>query len=362
MRLVFPTVTSCGFGNNVITLAKAHLIAESCQMTYQAPVWPWCEHVKPEVPNGYGYYFPSSPADKRRLKWIGLQYRMQRKLPIKLWPTLEFDRNVYARIGIEDVGECCRAWLKEMGLDDPSRSLVLTTSGMWGQYGGIKRARGWMNDLLLSHEDTRRRLEEIKQRSAGRLRVAVQIRMGDFVPREQAGAIVGGERVVRLPMEWYARLCRLIRQACDCDFLLVTDGQREELEDFLHEFEPIHLLGQNYNDLLGVLLMSHADLVVCSNSTYSRLGVFLNDRPYIWCADTLVPEETGRWGYLWKEDVKPVVAKGTPDLDAVRRCFALPCDFGELPGGLRRYLASGGTAAIEVGDDLLYHDPVELLS
>jgi hypothetical protein len=33
-------------------------------------------------------------------------------------------------------------------------------------------------------------------------------------------------------------------------------------------------------------------------------------------------------------------------------------DCGDLPGGLRRYVASGGTADVEIRDDLLYGDAV----
>ena len=362
IRFVYPFVTSTGLGNNIIALARAHLIAESCQMTYQAPIWPPCEHVKPPTPNGYGYYFPTTLADKLKIKLTLFQRRVQGKSHVQLWPILLFGANDYKQIGVVDVGEACRVYLRNRGLDDPAKSVVVITGkGMWGGYAGIGRACAWINDLFMSHADTRRRLAEIERGTDGRLRIAVHIRIGDFQPRGSAGPMRGGERGVRLPLDWYARICCLIRDVCDCEFILVTDGTHEELLPFLKEFNPVNTLGQPYQDLLGALLMSRSDLVICSNSTYCRLGVFLNDKPYIWCADTLVKDLSGRFGYLWKDGGNPVPDAGRSDPDAIRRCFALSSNFSTLPGGLKRYLESSGTLSIEIPDDLLYRDPVYLM-
>ena len=362
IRFVYPFVTSTGLGNNVIALARAHLIAESCQMTYQTPIWPPCEHVKPPTPNGYGYYFPTTLADRLKIELALFQRRVQGKLRIQLWPILLLDANDYKQIGVVDVGEACRVYLKNRGLDDPAESLVVITGkGMWGGYVGIRRARPWIIELFMSHADTRRRLTEIEQRTEERLRIAVHIRMRDFRPRQSTGPIRDGERCARLPLDWYVRICRLIREICDCGFILVTDGSHEELSPFLKEFNPVNTIGQPYQDLLDALLMSRSDLVICSNSTYSRLGVFLNDKPYIWCADTLAKDPSGRFGYLWKDGGNPVPASDRSDPHVIRRCFALSINFQTLPVGLKRYLNPNGTSLIEISDDLLYRDPVYLM-
>ena len=121
---------------------------------------------------------------------------------------------------------------------------------------------------------------------------------------------------------------------------------------------------------MGLFIMIHSDLVVCSNSTYSRLGCFLNDKPYIWIADTLVKERLGLYGHLWPDGegpmpawFKPAVksAKERTDLDAIRRCFAINYDFSALPAGLKCYLASNGTLPIEINDDLFYGESVCLM-
>jgi hypothetical protein len=367
MRIAYPTVTNMGLGNNLITVAKAHLIADSCHMTYQPPTWPSNEHVTPPTKNGYGYYFPTTLTDRVRLQVFHQLRRVQQKLKVPVGPpVLNFGRADYERLGVEDIGEACAAYLEQRGLNDPATSAVVTTSGMWGGYAGIRRARTWLRSLLFSHADTRRRLEQIQARTAGRLRVAVNIKMGSYVPT--GTRIVAGERCVRLPLEWYTRVCRLIREASDCNFILVTDGTREELAPFLDEIQPVHCIGESYVDLLGLLLLMHADLVVCSNSTYSRLGCFLNDRPYVWIADTLMHDPTGRYGYLWKDNGTPMpqgsskpVPQGEEDSAGVRRCFALNADVSALPAGLVRYVVSGGKLPIEIPDDLLYGDPVRLL-
>ncbi len=357
MRFVYPSVTDCGLGNNLITVAKAYSIAETCKMSYQAPVWPPNQHIKPPTKSGYGYYFPTTLADRARVTIFSYQLRLQNKLSTRLWPpVLYFRRQDYGATGVTDVGEACLRHLQTLGLDEFDKSLVVTTSGMWGGYVGIKRVRDWLSQLLLSHRATATRLEEFEKKlGEGKLRVAIQIRMGDFKPRDASDPIVPGERVVRLPLDWYVRICRLIRETCDCEFVLVTDGKREALSEFIEEFQPANIIGEPYQDLLGLLLLSRSDLVICSNSTYSRLGCFLNDKPYIWPADTLIKTSTGRYGYLFNNPLNESPNGHCPGADGVRRCFALSADFKGLPVGLKRYLESCGSVPIEIADDLLYY-------
>src|SRR5439155_19502393 len=160
MRVVYPTISSMGFGNNVLTLAKAHLIAESCALQYQRPIWPRTEHV-PGERHGYGYYFPWTVRDRLWVTVFSSLYRVQRKLSVPPWPPcVFFRREDYERTRQLDVGEACRAHLAESGLDDPTKSVIVTTNGMWGGYAGIQRARPWLEQLLLSHGETRRRFQE----------------------------------------------------------------------------------------------------------------------------------------------------------------------------------------------------------
>jgi len=366
MRIAYPSVTRMGLGNNLITVAKAYLIADSCGMHYQRPAWPANEHVTPPTSNGYGYYFPASLPERVRLRCLSSLHRIQKRVPIRLGPpVLAFDRPQYEQIGITDVGQACAVYLRSLGLDDHEKSVVVATSGMWGAYAAIRRARSWLRELLWSHAETRRRFEDITARMNGRLRVAVNIKMGSY--GSARGRFEEGERCVRLPLDWFVRVCRLVRQACDCEFVLVTDGTADELEPLLEEIRPVHYLGESYTDVLGLLLLIDSDLVVCSNSTYSRLACFLNDKPYVWIADTLVRHPSGLYGCLWRPDATPMptwlnspVRPASGSRDAIRRCVALSYDFAALPPGLVRYLGSGGRLPIEIGDDLLYGSLVPL--
>jgi hypothetical protein len=365
MRIAYPTVTHQGFGNNLITVAKAYLIAQSCDMKYLPPVWP--PNAIPPL-NGYDYYFPATKLQRFETDLFSYLFRAHRKLGVKIpFPTLFLDRALYEKSGIADAGEACLGYLNSLGLDDPTRSLVVTTAGMWGGYIAIKRARSWLRNLIQSHSETRRRFDELNSMANGRVKVAIDIKFGSYESR--TNGFEEGERNIRLPLDWYTRLCQKIRENSDCAFFLSTDAKREELQPLLNEIQPINYLGQGATDLIGLMIMIDSDLVICSNSTYSRLGCFLNDKPYIWIADTLLRKESKLYGYLWREGASPMPHWFKPPVkstmershDAIRRCFPISYSFSDVPDGLKRYLNSNATLPIEVGDDLLYGDQVYLM-
>ncbi|HRE49698.1 MAG TPA: hypothetical protein PLD47_18390, partial [Aggregatilineales bacterium] len=206
----------------------------------------------------------------------------------------------------------------------------------------------------------RRRFEAFETATAGRLRVGVHIRCGDFAPRTTTVAIPAGERNVRLPLSWYITLCREIRAVADVQFVLQSDGTPDELRDFLDEFQPHHTLGEPYQDMLGALILSACDLALCSNSTYARLAMYMNDKPYIWSAETLYPDQSGRFGYLWREKDRPLPTADRSDPHATRRCYAVSIERPRLPEGARRYLHAGAALPTEIADDLLLRQPVHL--
>ncbi|HRE49669.1 MAG TPA: hypothetical protein PLD47_18235, partial [Aggregatilineales bacterium] len=181
MRVVYPYVTNEGFGNNVVTLAKAWLISQSCGMRYQRPAWQFSHHVQPPTPNGYGYYFPTTRGDALRLKTYDLLFRAQAKLKRQVIPTIFFDYAHYAETGIIDVGEACRVMLQQQGLDSPRQSVVLYTAGNWGQYDGIVRARGWVRELLLSHADAARLFGSLRRIVLDELHALVTSKRGELL-------------------------------------------------------------------------------------------------------------------------------------------------------------------------------------
>jgi len=364
LRVAYPLVNVAGFGNNVVTLAKAHCVAQQCGLTYLPPRWPPTHHM-PQSRDGYGHYFPLRPRDRLLhacLRIPGSSARPRRhEEPFAAGVrTVRFTQDDYERIGIEDMGDACAEHLRRRDLLHSIRPLVVGVAGQWGRYRAIRRARAWLRELVSSHVPSRRRHEEIIGSLRPRTIVAVHIRLDDKLPRTELDEVEPGERLVQIPLDWYTTTCRLIAKELDGRFLLLSDGTDDQLRSFIREFQPLHLR-QEYTDLLSITLMSASDLVVCSsNSTYSRLACFLNDRPYVWCADSLLEDDSGRYGYLWgaghydqmgtrREEPDP-----RADLDAVARCFAVPRRATELAPGLVRYLRSGATLPIEQDADLLY--------
>jgi hypothetical protein len=363
LRVAYPLVNIAGFGNNVITLAKAHCVAERCGLTYLPPRWPPTHHML-QSRDGYGHYFPLGPWDRllhECLRIPGSPSRPRRQEePFEAGVrTVRFTQDDYERVDIEDMGDACAEHLRCRGLLGSLRPLVVGIAGQWGRYRSIRPARAWLRELLSSHEPSRRRHEEI----IGSLRpgtiVAVHIRLNDKLPRTEFDDCQPGERLVQIPLDWYTTTCRLIGKELDGRFLLLSDGTDEQLRSFIEEFQPLRVR-QEYTDLLSITLMSASDLVVCSNSSYSRFACFLNDRPYVWCADLLLEDDSGRYGYLWgaghydqigtrREEPDPQA-----DLDAVARCFAVPRRATELAPGLVRYLRSCGSLPVEQEADLLY--------
>jgi hypothetical protein len=91
------------------------------------------------------------------------------------------------------------------------------------------------------------------------------------------------------------------------------------------------------------------------------MGVFLNDKPYVWPADTLYPfNGDANYGHLWQSKVTEP-ADTARDWNAIRRCFALPVQFSQLPHGLIRYVCNYQSVSIENTDDLIYRDTIAIL-
>lgn len=368
MRVALPVVNAAGFGNNVVPLAKAHLVAEAAGLEFCRPRWPACRHV-PGSPRGYERFFPVSTRDRvvNRMVHAQLDGRspVGRVLRAPL-PVRTFSRGDYQSIGEPDIAAATPIFMERNGVG-PDDRVAIAMAGQWGRYRAIRHARDWVRELMGSPPETaamRRELEDEISARGAQLAVGVNVRMGEFPAQESLDGIQPGERLVQLPFAWFVNVCRAIREVCDATFVLVSDGTREQLQPFIDEFDPVHRLGVPYTDLVGCLVLANAALLVSANSTYSRLAAFLSDRPYIWCSDTLFSDDSGELGYLWSEahnDPLGTSRSGRAaqrDPDAIHRCFALPARFRQLPPGLVRYLRSTGQASIEDGSDMLYGDAV----
>jgi len=354
MSFVMPLVNSHGLGDNLLSISKAILIAKTLGYRYIPPFWPKSPHV-PNCKNGYGYYFP---VHRTIDHYICLA--ASRNLVFQnLLPVFQFTGREYWKTGMEDIGFASQI---VMGTKKLKNNLLITVDGTWGKYFAIRRARLMLKSLLLSHEPSKQEYQKIMTQTNGTFKVAVHIRLGDFQKRGIQEEIQPGERFKRLPISWYCNLCDSIQKTVDCTFFLITNGESDEVDEFVTRFLPRNNYRLIRRDLVDLLLLSSADLVICSNSQFSRVGVFLNDSPYIWPADTLYKKHSGKFGYLYRSKRDPIKDGNTKvDRSLVRRCFAIRNNFESLPKGLTNYLSSKGTANIEINNDLLYKSPVAVL-
>src|SRR5262249_13324721 len=159
LRVAYPLVNIAGFGNNVITLAKAHCVAERCGLTYLPPRWPPTHHM-PQSRDGYGHYFPLRARDRLvpnclRISGSPSGPRRHGGPCAAGVRTVRFTQDDYERVGIEDMGEACAEHLRRRGLLHSIRPLVVGVAGQWGRYRAIRPARPWLRDLVSSHGPSR---------------------------------------------------------------------------------------------------------------------------------------------------------------------------------------------------------------
>jgi hypothetical protein len=198
---------------------------------------------------------------------------------------------------------------------------------------------------------------------ADKVRVAVHIRRGDFAAPGPPSAIRGRFNE-SIPIEWYVATCRDLQRKIGehlISFLLISDGTAEETAWFEREFRPYttrHLRSTVCSDLL---IMSQADLLVCSISSFSMTAAFLGESPYVWYTPQLTPVDglLTIWGYepSQKEPASPTKLA----VDAVRRAGAplgrrsVPVDMqGSVPDWLIESCLCARTRRDRHSDLLLY--------
>ena len=336
-------VRGAGLGNEAISWAKAFIGAQELGLRAMHPAWGI---------NRRRYW---RDFETPRLDWLA--HRAAEPFAVDItWSHVE-------ATGFDDYGLAMRALRGRLPLD--RRPLVVRhVSGMAGGFLTVRRARQYLLGQILQPSHVAGDLYRIAEHwwQDDVVRVAVHVRAGDFLTMEEGPG--PGQFNSRIPADWYLRTCRSIRSSFSgrVSILVLTDDPAgpvaRRLVDEVDALIPPHRDLPLLSDLAA---MAFADLLVCSVSSMSMLGVFLSAKPYLWYAPHL--EETGGWRSIWggqpdqlegatarNRDTKPTQ---TGD---IFRGVAVDRD-GRIPGSLIESLAEA-TRFRDVKHDLVMYGVV----
>jgi hypothetical protein len=262
-----------GFGNEVIAWGKAHVAAEALGLRHLAPRW---------LSNRYRL------ADQLD---IGRAPMLRAELAARLLPSTELTETIYRSTGHVDFGDAAVA-ARDAGRLDGAR--VLVTSGMWGGYAAIARARPFLRERVLGVAGAR----ELAASATGHAPVTVglHVRRGDF------GALAPEPGTFNrpVPTDWFSSVVHSLReQLPDAAYAVCTDAGDGELPA-LTDLTGVRVVrGSGPAAAIQELaVLASCDLLVCSVSSFSMLAAFLSDRPYLWYRPQLTPVDGGLtiWG------------------------------------------------------------------
>ena len=106
---------------------------------------------------------------------------------------------------------------------------------------------------------------------------------GDF--KEPApGEDVRSKFNIRVPNEWYLWVCEQLKTAFGdrIQFHFFTDRGGPGFDEGVRRFNPGQVRQPGLTECSDLVLMSQADLRVCSVSSYSLIASFLSGGPYLW--------------------------------------------------------------------------------
>jgi hypothetical protein len=267
-------------GNELFLMAKAFIAASELQLRLLPTAW--ALNVR-----GYRRFFRSSALDFLR------PYTLR-----ALLPTHTFSEQDFVATGERDYGKAVVSYAQRHRLAEKTAFLFLT-EGLWGEFYSIRTAAPFIVKALYGTRYTLENLYHYEKLAINKpLVVAVNIRLADFVAAD-AGTDFRGLWNTRIPLEWYTRVCRSVRQALGdgVTFYLVTDGAEADLRDFIAEFSPLIHFDRENADISNLLIMSRADALVCSISSYSEWAAFLSKAPYLWYRPHL--RSVGGYATIW---------------------------------------------------------------
>lgn len=262
-----------GLGNDLIPWAKGYILASQLNAYLLHPAWG-------NNRRGYARYFRTG-----RFDWQG--YR----LLARSLPKLAFTEHDYRASGQNDFCKACALFINKNQLLN-WRHYIVTITGLWGAFSGIKAARHFVMAQLLTTNYTQKNLIQLMRRlEPTKLTVGIHVRLGDFRTAASDQDLQGAVNT-RLPMAWYRHICALLTAAVGEDrlqFLIASDGSRAEVRELLDEFPSIFSSELPNSDCSDLIALSEADLLICSLSTFSAWAAFISHAPYIWSSPNLSP-------------------------------------------------------------------------
>ena len=171
---------------------------------------------------------------------------------------------------------------------------ALTVGGMWGGLHALRRSQSYIQAQIGATRFTQENLAAMQRKlDPTRPTVAVHLRAGDFsddTPIEE----IQGKFNVRLPYEWYESALAASVQTLgnDCNVVILGNDSSPHAKELTARFDAIDTKDQSNTDMSDLLLLSQADLLIPSISSFSILALFLNpELHYLWPREHLSPVE-----------------------------------------------------------------------
>lgn len=275
-----------GLGNELVPWARAHLMAQVLGAKALPPAFGL-------NPRRYGRHFGTATYD-----WLH-----HRALTHTL-PVIEFNEADFYAHGGGDVLDAFRRFAGAQRLSERN-AFVILTDGMWGGYRHVAAARRFVISTLQASRYAERNLRTIARRlDPARRTVGMHVRLGDFaVPREPQA--YRGQFNISIPIEWYCRVASsLVEELGDTvQFLIASDGTAEQLRPMTEQFRCVLTTDIPESDCSDLLALAHADLLVCSVSSFSAWAASLSRSPYLWFEPSLHRHEEGFYS-IWGHEAR----------------------------------------------------------
>lgn len=272
-----------GLGNEMLPWAKGWIASQVLDAHLVGPSWGL---------NGRKYY--------RNFQTSRLDVLFEAVL--KRLPNYAFTEQDYRDSGEVDFGRAIKKWAKTQGIDK-KRSFVVIVDGMWGGYRCIQDARLFLLSKMLSSRNALQNIYDIASNlDRHKLFVAVHMRFGADFATLKDGESARGKWNIQIPGEWYLGACEALQKKFSdkVQFHFFTDRGGPAFDEAVRRFNPGQNRSGELTECSDMLLMSQADLCICSVSSYSFMAGFLSNSLCLWYEPQLTFD--GGLYTLWGSD------------------------------------------------------------